>query len=120
MIDGALAPVNSARPNSVSSFATTEYHRIDPLATGPDPAGAFERLRGIVQGTRGATLVESRADYLYAEFATPTLGFVDDVEFLLDAAGRRIHVRSASRLGRKDFGVNRRRIESIRAALAAG
>lgn len=47
------------------------------------------------------------------------MGFVDDVEFLLDAGARVIHVRSASRLGRRDFGVNRARIEALRAAVAA-
>ena len=53
-------------------------------------------------------------EYLYAEFATPLMGFVDDVEFYCD--GKVIQVRSASRLGYSDLGVNRKRIEEIRAA----
>ena len=118
--EGVLAPVNPDKQNSVSSFATTAYHRIDPLATGDDPPAGFARLTEIVARERGASIVESGPDYLYAEFATPMLGFVDDVEFLLDAKARRIDVRSASRLGRKDFGVNRKRIESIRASFASG
>jgi uncharacterized protein (DUF1499 family) len=61
----------------------------------------------------GAHVVEQRDDHLYAEFTTPTLRFVDDVEFCTD--GREIQVRSASRLGRGDHGVNRRRLEEIRA-----
>lgn len=120
VVDGALNPVNPDKPNSVSSFATSDYHRIDPLPSGADPIAGFDRLREMVARERGASIVESRPGYLYAEFATPMLGFVDDVEFLLDAKAQRIDVRSASRLGRKDFGVNRRRIESIRASLTAG
>jgi len=64
----------------------------------------------------GATVIEEKADYLYAEYRTPLLRFVDDVEFLL--AEGVIHVRSASRLGRRDFGVNRKRIETLRKMLS--
>ena len=67
----------------------------------------------------GARVVEDRADYLRVEFMTRWLRFVDDAEFWLDPASNVIHVRSASRLGRKDFGVNRARIEAIRAQLHA-
>ena len=114
--DGRLAPVREQLDNSVSSFSTSERHRIDPLAAGDEPRTAFARLERIVAAERGATIVEARPDYLYAEFETKWLHFVDDVEFMLDEAAGLIHVRSASRLGRRDFGVNRRRIESIRAA----
>jgi uncharacterized protein (DUF1499 family) len=117
--DGRLAPVAEDRSNAVSSFSTSEAHRIAPLAAAPDPRAAFARLREIVAATERTTIVEQRADYLYAEYRSRTMGFIDDVEFLLDEPGRVIHVRSASRLGRSDFGVNRARIESIRAALAA-
>ena len=55
--------------------------------------------------------------YLYAEFRSKLMGFVDDVEFLADPAAGVVHVRSASRLGRRDFGVNRSRIEALRAIL---
>ena len=54
----------------------------------------------------------AHANYLYAEFRSRLLGFVDDVEFFFD--GVVVHVRSASRLGRRDFGVNRARVEEIR------
>ena len=61
---------------------------------------------------------DARPGYLYAEFTSRLMGFVDDVEFLLEAAGA-IQVRSASRLGKGDLGVNRARIEAIRALLDA-
>ncbi len=63
----------------------------------------------------GASVIEEKPGYLYAEFRTRLLRFVDDVEFLLGEGV--IHVRSASRLGRRDFGVNRKRIESLRRML---
>ena len=66
----------------------------------------------------GAKVVESRDDYLYVQFSTRLMKFVDDAEFWFDPAAGVVQVRSASRLGRKDFGVNRERIESIRQALA--
>ena len=58
----------------------------------------------------------NRPDYVHAEFTSDKLGFVDDVEFLLSQAEQVIHVRSASRLGLSDFGVNRARIETLREA----
>lgn len=119
VVDGRLHPVRSRMWNSVSSFADTEYHKIAPLAAGKNPDSAFAVLRDLVRSSSGAKIVRESGPYLYAEFRTPLLGFVDDVEFLLDAGKQIIHVRSASRLGRKDFGVNRNRIEKLRAALSA-
>jgi uncharacterized protein (DUF1499 family) len=118
VVDGQLQPVRSHLTNAVSSFATSDYHRIAPLDASPDPQAAWTRLRGVLAGWPGTTIVEERPGYLYAECRTKWMGFVDDVEFLLDEKARVIHVRSASRLGRKDFGVNRERIEAIRARMA--
>jgi uncharacterized protein (DUF1499 family) len=88
-----------------------------PLVGGSGPA-TLERLKTVITAMPGATVVDSRADYVYATFETKWLKFVDDVEFWFDPAANVIQVRSASRLGRKDFGVNRARVEAIRRALA--
>ena len=64
-----------------------------------------------------ATIVRHEPDYLYAEFRSRRMGFVDDVEFTYDDRAGLIQVRSASRLGRGDLGVNRKRIEAIRARI---
>jgi uncharacterized protein (DUF1499 family) len=64
-------------------------------------------------------VVKSDSDYLYAQFTTRFMKFVDDVEFWFDPAHSVIQLRSASRVGRRDLGVNRKRIEAVRAALAA-
>jgi uncharacterized protein (DUF1499 family) len=114
-------------PNSVSSQADLyadhpmrEYARIAPLPANGGGPEAMQRLRRLIEAMPGASVVEQRDDYLYARFETKALRFVDDAEFWFDPAAGSIQLRSASRIGRKDFGVNRARIEAIRARLAAG
>jgi uncharacterized protein (DUF1499 family) len=122
--DGRLAPP-SRTPNSVSSQAASwpgemsEAARIDPLPGRGSAAATMPRLRALVEAMPGAAVIEAREDYLYVQFTTRWLKFVDDAEFWFDPAANLVQVRSASRVGRKDFGVNRARIESIRARLAA-
>ena len=115
---GRLAPCPE-RPNCVSSDATDERHAIAPLAFRGDPAAAMALLVEVVRTLPGATIATSRADYLHAEFASALMGFVDDGEFVVDAEAKTIRVRSAARLGYGDLGVNRKRIETLRAAFAA-
>jgi uncharacterized protein (DUF1499 family) len=119
-VRGRLAPPR-ATPNCVSSQADLgdRTHYIEPLRFSGEPARAWAALRTVVQGMERVKIVHADAAYLYAEFASRLMGYVDDVEFLLDAPSRVIHVRSASRLGIRDFGVNRARVESIRERLAA-
>lgn len=62
-------------------------------------------------------VVESQADYVHAVVSSRLLRFRDDVEIWIDAEGRLVHFRSASRIGYSDLGVNRRRIEGLSAAL---
>jgi uncharacterized protein (DUF1499 family) len=62
-------------------------------------------------------IITEDKNYLYAEFTSAIMGFVDDVEFYLDEDAKLIQVRSASRLGKSDLGVNRKRIETIRTKL---
>lgn len=105
----------SWKPNTVSSTVEkSDPHFIAPFAGN---AANWKKLLAILKADKSASLVTAQSSYLYAEFKTPGLGFVDDVEFAFDANAALIHVRSASRLGVRDFGVNRARIEKIRAAL---
>ena len=117
----------SKTPNSVSSQADAwpdhpqqAYARIAPLALREDGPATIARLAALCQGLPGATVVSSKPDYLYVQFQTPWLKFVDDAEFWYDPAAKVVQVRSASRIGRKDFGVNRARVESMRSRLKAG
>jgi uncharacterized protein (DUF1499 family) len=124
--DGRLKPP-ARTPNSVSSQAAlhdpqryaVDYARIDPLRYSGDGAAALDKVRRIVAAMPGAQMIESRPDYLYVQFMTRWLKFVDDTEFWLSPTEGVIHVRSAARIGRKDFGVNRARVEAIRTRLSA-
>jgi uncharacterized protein (DUF1499 family) len=123
--EGKLKPP-ARTPNSVCSQAELwpdaplkDYARIAPLALRGDSQATLSKIAQVVQGLPGAAIVEQRDDYLYARFTTAMLRFVDDVEFWFDPAANVVQVRSASRVGRKDFGVNRARVEQIRARLAS-
>lgn len=105
--DGLLAACKRS-PNCVSSQANPSdvEHYIAPIH------GSMAAVRQAVESMPRTTIVEERQNYLYAEFRTKLLRYVDDVEFFFD--GKVIHVRSCSRLGRRDFGVNRKRVEELR------
>ena len=84
-----------------------------------DPAAAFARLKSLLAGTPGTVIATATDDYLHAVCRT-RLGFVDDLECRLCAAGRVVHVRSASRLAIWDLGANRARIEALRRRIRSG
>jgi uncharacterized protein (DUF1499 family) len=113
--DGKLAPPKRT-PNCVSSQADAAdaEHYIAPIAFKGDTAAAMVAVRKAVESMHDATVIRQDGGYLYAEFRTKLMRFVDDVEFLHDEKAGLLHVRSASRLGRRDFGVNRARVEAIR------
>ena len=115
-----------ATPNSVSSQArlhpTHPRHvqaQIDPLGYQGEGAAAMQRLAQLVSQMPRTRLITQREGYLYFECDTRWLKFTDDLEFLLDEGAKQIHVRSASRLGRRDFDANRERVETIRQLFAA-
>jgi uncharacterized protein (DUF1499 family) len=115
---GVLAPCPD-KPNCVRSGAADPRHAIAPINATAPLADALATLVGIAAVMPGARVVTARTDYAHLEFATPLMGFVDDVELAVDAAGGVIQVRSASRVGTSDFGVNRKRIDDLRRAFAA-
>jgi uncharacterized protein (DUF1499 family) len=114
---GRLAPCPSS-PNCVCSYDSDELHKIDPLRYSSTPAAAWAALKQTIESLERTKIITATPDYLYAEFSSKLMGFVDDVEFYLDPAAGVIQVRSASRLGQSDLGVNRQRIELIRSQLA--
>jgi uncharacterized protein (DUF1499 family) len=92
---------------------------VEPLRFVGAPEAALARLRGVLAGMERCALAVDQPPYLRAEFRSRVFGFVDDVEFLLDADAGVIHLRSAARTGWWDMGVNRRRVEIIRALFSA-
>jgi uncharacterized protein (DUF1499 family) len=123
--DGRLKPP-SVTPNSVSSQAALHpdhpmraYAEIAPLPLNGDGPATMARLRQLLQAMPGVKIVRGNGDgYLYAQCTTRWMKFVDDLELWVDPVNNVVQVRSASRVGRKDFGVNRERVETLRAGLA--
>ena len=115
----------SKTANSVSSQASLwtdhpmiAYAQIEPLAYSGDGKAAMAKLAAVVKSLPRTNVVTSEGGYLYAQSSTALLKFTDDLEFYLDEPAGLIHVRSSSRLGQKDFGTNRARIETIRTLFA--
>ncbi len=113
---GRLAPCPD-RPNCVSSDAPNAAHRIEPYRLLGDPQQAWESLRQTVASLPRVKVVNATEDYLHAEATSLIFRFVDDIEFQLRPEQGIIAVRSASRVGYSDLGVNRRRVETIRERL---
>ena len=116
--EGRLARPRST-PNCVSSQAdpADKEHHIEPIRFKGTARDAMAAARKAVEGMQRATVVRHEGNYLYAEFKSKLMGFVDDVEFTYDEKAGLLHVRSASRLGRRDFGVNRARVEALRSRI---
>jgi len=119
--DGRLKPP-ARTPNSVSSQADLypdhtqrQFARIDPFRFNGTPDQAMARIASILRATENTVIVTSEPDYIYAQCTTRLLKFTDDIEFWLDRNAGVIQVRSSSRLGQKDFDVNRKRVQAIRA-----
>ena len=103
-------------PNCVCSQAdpSDKEHFIEPIASsGKAPGDAIASLKAIIEGMERSTINEATDSYLYAEFSSKLMGFVDDVEFYAEPSGQ-IQVRAAARLGKSDLGVNRKRVDTIR------
>ncbi|HEX9434748.1 MAG TPA: DUF1499 domain-containing protein [Burkholderiales bacterium] len=114
--DGRLAPCRRT-PNCVSSQAdpADAEHYTAPLVF----RGSMDQLRRAVESMQRATVISVERNYLYAEFRSRLMRYVDDVELYYDERAGLVQVRSASRLGRRDFGVNRARVEALRRAIAS-
>lgn len=108
-----------ASPNCVSSLPDEDVsHRVDPIPAGSDADKTLARLEAALLAMPRTTVVVRRPGYLHAESRSAFFGFVDDVELLAERGANVIHVRSIARVGYSDFGVNRARIEDLRAAVA--
>ena len=101
-------------PNCVSSQEKYSQHRIQPITFEGSLELNKERLRRVLNSMRGTRIITQDVVYWHVEFTTQLLRFIDDVEFYFDESQSLIHVRSASRRGYWDLGVNRRRVETIR------
>ena len=118
--NGRLAPPKRS-PNCVSSQAdpSDAEHYIAPLKFKGTTVEAMVAGKRAIDSMERSKIIHEESGYIYAEFRSKLLGFVDDVELLFDDDAGVFHVRSASRLGRRDFGVNRNRVEALRKLIEA-
>lgn len=103
-------------PNCVCSYtpADDKEHAIAPFTYTGSAKEAIDKLKQIIEGMERSKINSVSDDYLYAEFSSKLMGFVDDVEFYAPPGENVIHTRTAARLGKSDLGVNRKRTEEIR------
>ena len=111
-----LEPCPSS-PNCVVSVNGDEEHQIDPIAYNSDRATAKETLLKVLSVVPRTEVIENTDNYIHAESTSRIFKFVDDVDFYFPEDKNVIHIRSASRVGESDLGVNRRRMEQIRLAM---
>ena len=100
-------------PNCVSSLAGTEDHRIDPLESVD-----ADRIKEVLTGM-GIQVVSHNGQHIHGEHVSNLFGFVDDIDILIGDGNEPSQIRSASRVGHSDMGVNRVRVEAIRRALGS-
>ena len=110
---GRISPCPD-KPNCVSSLSEDKDCRIEPLGYSGDLDQARERILGILKGVDRVKIVVSDKDYIHAEFRSALFRFVDDVQFYFPPGENIVHMKSASRTGYYDFGVNRKRIDWLR------
>ncbi len=118
VVDRQLTPCPTT-PNCVATERALPDQLMPALPYTASLGEAKARLLEVVQTMPRTTIVSDEQEYIAAEFRTPGIGFIDDVEFRFDDNAKLIHFRSASRLGRGDIGVNRARMESVSRAFNA-
>lgn len=110
----------SKKPNNVSSMTAPSdpQHFIEPLQYQGTRDSVQTKLKAIIQSQPRTAFVTEKNDYWHVTFKTAVMRFTDDVEFYFPEGENLVHVRSASRVGYSDWGVNRKRVEALREALS--
>ncbi len=114
--DNTFTPCDGA-PHCVSSQAAPgDSHYVEPFAYATDARTVRHQLLGLIRAQPRTAIKTAEDRYLHATFST-RLGFTDDVYFLFRSSEQKIDIKSTSRVGYYDMGVNRRRVERLRALL---
>ncbi|MHA1477133.1 MAG: DUF1499 domain-containing protein [Promethearchaeota archaeon] len=112
IVDGKLHPCPKS-PNCVSTQATDEKQKMEPINYSGSLEDAKRKIITIINSLKRSKVITNEENYIHIEFRTATFRFVDDVEFLFDDKEKVIHFRSRARMGYSDMGVNRKRMENI-------
>lgn len=110
--NGQLAPLSN-NPNGISTQATDPSKAVPTWPFKSDQAATLQAIKNAVAAHGGAEPVSETDDYLRVVFVTPKMRFRDDVEFYLNSDTREVHLRSASRAGKSDMGLNLKRYEQL-------
>lgn len=104
-------------PNCVSSKASKATHFVEPLNFSKSPEEFQKFVEQILKQFPRTKLARLDKNYAHIEFTSLILRFTDDLELFFDPVESKIHIRSASRVGYSDMGVNKRRVLKIRGTL---
>lgn len=115
----ACSPAPHCVSSDIANGAEKTARYIKPLEINGLPNVAWDAAVDAILASDNASIAGQRAGYLHAEIVSPWKVYTDDLELRLDQSQRFIHVRSSSRIGYYDFGVNRERVEALRTALIA-
>ncbi|MCW8882814.1 MAG: DUF1499 domain-containing protein [Sedimenticola sp.] len=114
-LTGGILSKCSDKPNCVCSESGNDAsHSIEPIAIPQDSSfDTLSLLKESIEEMEGNIMLQ-KENYIAATFTSAIFRFVDDLEVRIDSAGKVIHIRSASRVGYSDFGVNRERVEKFK------
>lgn len=110
--NGKLLPLPK-KPNCVSTQTDQSDKKMEPMPFKGNITESQKRIKRILHSLKRVEIKTESTDYLHAIVKSRFFKFKDDVEFLFDNQTNLVHFRSASRSGHYDFGVNRKRMESI-------
>ena len=113
IVDGKFYPCPKT-PTCVSTHSSDELHKIKPITYNSSREEVIEKIINIVKSMKRTSIITQKDNYIHTTFKSRIFRFVDDIEFYFDDKEKLIHFKSASRVGRNDLGVNRKRMEEIR------
>jgi uncharacterized protein (DUF1499 family) len=117
--DNSLAPCPRS-PNCVATQSPDSMHAMPCLTYTGSQDSAMDRLVRVVTSMKRTKIITQTGSYLYVQFTTALMRYVDDVEFRFDDAKKTIDFRSASRIGYSDMGVNRKRMSDVTQRFMSG
>ena len=100
-------------PSCVCSQCDIDVHQMDPWNYQGTANDAITAVQSVLNSYPRTSLIETEPRYVRAESKSLVFGFVDDLEFFIDDVEQKVHFRSASRVGKSDFGVNRSRMQKL-------
>lgn len=111
--EGKLAEMPNS-PNAVSSQTREVDKRVEPLLFKGTLEESKKNIENIIKEFEGAKIITNEKNYIHVVFSTKIMKYKDDVEFFFDESSKIIEFRSASRIGKSDLGMNRKRYEAIK------